>query len=187
MAALTPLAVAALGLLDERRMHPYEMFQLMVQRAEDRLVKVKPGSLYHTVDRLAREGLVTATGTEREGNRPERTVYEITDAGRLALSDRVAEVLAAPVNEYPVFPLAIAEAHNLPAGTVAALLRRRLELVGAEIAAYESGIVSVRGREVPRRYWIDAEYSLAMLRAERQWITGFLDELTSGTLEWSTP
>jgi len=186
MADLTPLAVAALGLLDERQMHPYEMFQLMVQRAEDRLVKVKPGSLYHTVDRLARERLVTAIGTEREGNRPERTLYEITDAGRLALTDRVADLLGAPINEYPVFPLAMAEAHNLPSGTVRALLTRRLALLEADITAYENNIEAARTRGVPRQYWIDAEYSLAMLRAEHHWITGFLAELAAGTLEWST-
>lgn len=184
MPALTSLGVAALGLLDERSMHPYEMFQLMVQRAEDRLVKVRPGSLYHTVDRLAQDGLVTALGTERAGNRPERTVYEITDAGRLALSDRVADLLGTPVNEYPVFPLAVAEAHNLPSDTVAALLRRRLEQQDAVIRSYQAGLESVRARGVPRRYWVDAELSLALLRAETDWIRTFLDELATGALDW---
>lgn len=184
MPALTPLGVAALGLLDERSMHPYEMFQLMVQRAEDRLVKVRPGSLYHTVDRLAQDGLVTALGTERAGNRPERTVYEITDAGRLALSDRVADLLGTPVNEYPVFPLAVAEAHNLPADTVTALLRRRLEQQDAVIRSYQAGLESVRARGVPRRYWVDAELSLALLGAETDWIRTFLDELATGALDW---
>lgn len=184
MPSITPLGVAALGLLDERPMHPYEMFQLMLQRAEDRLVKVRPGSLYHAVDRLARDGLVAPVGTERSGNRPERTVYEITEAGRLALGDRVAELLGEAVNEYPVFPLAVAEAHNLPADTVAALLRRRLEQQEAVIRSYESGLHSVRARGVPRRYWIDAELSLALLRAETDWIRSFLDELTTGSLDW---
>ena len=59
---LTPLAVAALALLAERPSHPYEMYQTLVQRSEDRLVKVRPGSLYHTVDRLEAHGFVRATG-----------------------------------------------------------------------------------------------------------------------------
>ena len=58
-----------------------------------------------------------AVGTEREGNRPERTTYEITDAGR----DRAAEQHrpdAGPgrPTEYPVFPFALGEAHNLARG-----------------------------------------------------------------------
>ena len=71
-ASLTPLGVAALSLLVEEPMHPYEMYQLLVARHEDRLVKVRPGTLYHAVGRLEEQGLVEATGTEREGNRPER-------------------------------------------------------------------------------------------------------------------
>ena len=80
--ALTPLGISALALLAERPMHPYEMYQLLMERSEDRVVKVRPGSLYHTVDRLAGQGYVRATGTGRAGNRPERTTYEITATGR---------------------------------------------------------------------------------------------------------
>ena len=45
MAELTPLGLAALALLAERPMHPYEMYQTLVHRREDRNVKVRPGSL----------------------------------------------------------------------------------------------------------------------------------------------
>jgi DNA-binding PadR family transcriptional regulator len=148
---------------------------------------VRPGSLYHAVDRLARDGLVRELGTERAGNRPERTVYEITEAGRLALSDHVAELLATPVNEYPVFPLAVSESHILPADTVAVLLQRRLEQQDALIHGYEQGLAGATGRGVPRRYLIDGELSLALLRAEAAWIRSFLDELTSGALDWDAP
>jgi DNA-binding PadR family transcriptional regulator len=71
--SLTPLAVSILALLAERPMHPYEMYSLMLERHQDWVVKVKPGSLYHTVDRLARDELVEVAGTERAGSRPERT------------------------------------------------------------------------------------------------------------------
>lgn len=90
MATLTPLAMAALALLAERPMHPYEMYQTLIHRSEDRIVKVRPGSLYHTVARMADQGLARVTGTEREGNRPERTTYEITERGHLALAERIA-------------------------------------------------------------------------------------------------
>src|SRR3954447_10538864 len=99
MAELTSLGLAALALLAERPMHPYEMYQTLVHRREDRNVKVRPGSLYHAVDRLAREGLVDAVGVDREGKRPERTSYAITAGGRRALDDRVATMLATPAEE----------------------------------------------------------------------------------------
>lgn len=183
-ALLTPLGIAALALLVERSMHPYEMYQLLIQRHEDRVIKVRPGSLYHTVDRLERHGLVRALGTEREGNRPERTTYEITEAGQLALGERVAEMLSTPVNEYPEFPLAIGEAHNLPKKTVIDLLARRLSRLRADVDSLNAGIEHIREKNVEPRYWVDIRYQQAMLNAEIEWIGDFTAELESGAVSW---
>lgn len=182
---LTPLAVAALALLAEGPTHPYEMYQTLVQRAEDRVVKVRPGSLYHTVDRLAGRGLVRAIGTEREGNRPERTTYEITEEGTLALGERVAEIIGTPVNEYPEFPLGLGESHNLPLETVIALLRRRVSLIEADIAVLDAGIRTVQAKRLPAKYWLDVRYSRAMAEADAAWLRALIDDLESGDVSWS--
>ena len=181
---LTPLAVAALALLAEGPSHPYEMYQTLVQRSEDRLVKVRPGSLYHTVDRLARHGLVRVTGTEREGNRPERTTYAITDEGTSALGERIAEIIATPVNEYPEFPLGLGESHNLPADTVIALLRRRVGLIRADIAVYDDAIRAIRAKSLPAKYWVDVRYQRAMAEADAATLEALIDDLESGALSW---
>jgi DNA-binding PadR family transcriptional regulator len=182
---LTPLGVAALALLMERPMHPYEMYQTLVQRSEDRVVKVRPGSLYHTVDRLAGQGLVRATGTEREGNRPERTTYEITEHGGLALSERVTEILATPINEYPEFPLALGESHNLPVETVIQLLRNRVSLLRADLGFMESGIRALEAKKLPRKYWINVQYTRTLREVEVTWLESLIDDLESGELSWS--
>ncbi|ANF31777.1 transcriptional regulator [Leifsonia xyli] len=181
---LTPLAVAALALLAEGPSHPYEMYQTLVLRSEDRLVKVRPGSLYHTVDRLARHGLVRATGTEREGNRPERTTYAITDEGTLALNERVAEIIATPVNEYPEFPLGLGESHNLPLETVVALLRKRIGLIRADIAVLDEAIRTMRAKELPAKYWVDVRYQRAMAEADAATLEALIHDLDSGVLSW---
>jgi DNA-binding PadR family transcriptional regulator len=182
---LTPLGVAALALLMERPMHPYEMYQTLVQRSEDRMVKVRPGSLYHTVDRLAEQGLVRATGTEREGNRPERTTYEVTEHGGLALSERVTEILATPINEYPEFPLALGESHNLPVETVIQLLRNRISLLRADLAFMEAGIRDLEAKKLPRKYWINVQYARTLREVEVTWLESLIDDLESGELSWS--
>src|SRR6266542_765045 len=56
--ALTPLALAVLELLLERAMHPYEMHQLIRDRRIDHVIKLRAGSLYHTVERLHRLDLI---------------------------------------------------------------------------------------------------------------------------------
>lgn len=181
---VTPLGIAVLALLFERPMHPYEMYQLLVQRREDRNVKVRPGSLYHTVDRLQEQKLVRSTGTNREGNRPERTTYEVTDSGRAALTARISEILATPIREYPLFPVALAEAHNIGAEVVAVLLRERIDRLAKELD--ESAVLGERAAElaVPRVYWLDVGYSRAVLNAEIEWLRGLVDEIENGALPW---
>ncbi|WP_067464060.1 PadR family transcriptional regulator [Nocardia amamiensis] len=181
---VTPLAIAVLALLEERPMHPYEMYQTLISRREDKLVKVRPGSLYHTVSRLADQELVRAEGVERAGNRPERTTYRITARGRDALRNRIAEIVRRPVPEYPVFPVALGELHNLPKSDALALLRERIGELETELADADLLIAWAEERNVPRRYWIALPFGRAALAAEAAWVEELVAELDSGALEW---
>lgn len=183
-ATLTPLAMSALALLEERPMHPYEMYQLLLQRREDYIVKIRPGSLYHTVTRLAEQNLVHAEGTNRAGNRPERTTYRITEAGRTALRARIAEILRKPVNEYPIFAVAMSEAHDLPAGEVIELITERIGWLDTDIAEMDAVLAFLPVKRVPRRYWMVMEYLRAQADSEATWLRRIVRELRDGTLEW---
>ena len=52
------LALAVLGLLQERPMHPYEMAATLRERHKDSSIKVNSGSLYDTVEALTRHGWI---------------------------------------------------------------------------------------------------------------------------------
>ncbi|MCL2516303.1 MAG: PadR family transcriptional regulator [Microbacteriaceae bacterium] len=181
---MTPLAMSALALLNERPMHPYEMYQTLIQRSEDRIVKVRPGSLYHTVNKLEELGLVRATGTEREGNRPERTTYEITEKGNLALAERIAGVIEAPEYEFPVFPVAISQAHNLPRETVVNLLERRLQQLESRRSEIGAGLRKLGLTDLPRKYWLDVDYLRSQYDAEHRWLERVVADIRSGELDW---
>ncbi|TSE01875.1 PadR family transcriptional regulator [Skermania sp. ID1734] len=182
---LTPLGLAIIGLLLERAMHPYEMYQWLITRREDRLVKVRPGSLYHTVDRLAERDLVRAVGTDRAGNRPERTVYEVTSTGRKAFNDRIIDILRAPAAEFPIFPVGIAEAHNLEADLVVKLLAERSEALDRQLIELQVMKKYAEEHEVPRMYWLTVGYQTEMLRTELRWITELSAQISSGALRWT--
>ncbi len=181
--ALTPLAIAALALLTERNMHPYEMFTTLVERREDLVVKLRAGSLYHAIKRLAEDGMVATVGTERDGNRPERTTYSITRAGRERLRDTVTEMLAMPVREYPTFPLAIAEANQLDRGAVADLLRARLGRVESEAERMREGHTRAL-EKAAEHHLLDLDYLIAMRTAEADWLRRTVARLDDRTLDW---
>ncbi|MBY4129166.1 PadR family transcriptional regulator [Rhodococcus fascians] len=182
--AVNPLGVSVLALLSEGPMHPYEMYQLLLERKEDRIVKIRPGSLYHAVARLHGQELVAEVGTDREGNRPERTTYEITSSGRRVLVDRLAEILRAPVREYPQFTLGLSEMHNLPASEATALLRARIEDLSREIEELSGFQRLAEERRVSEIYWAGIDYTYHMLTAEVTWLTSYIERVDSGELEW---
>jgi DNA-binding PadR family transcriptional regulator len=181
---LTPLAVSVLALLAERPMHPYEMYSLMLERHQDYVVKVKPGSLYHTVARLNRDGLVEVAGVDRAGARPERTTYAITPAGADAMRDWIRRTLGDPAREHQHFPVALAEAHNLPRGIVIDLLRQYLKLLTDELDIAEAATRRAAATGVPEAYWLTADYFRALRRCERDWIARTIDRLETKDLTW---
>ncbi|KQM80860.1 PadR family transcriptional regulator [Agromyces sp. Leaf222] len=184
MSQLNPLAFSALAILIDAPMHPYEMYQLMLARKEDRVVKVSAGSLYRAVERLARDGLIEPTSTERMGNRPERTVYTVTEAGRTAFDESLEQMLSRHVNEFPEFPLAVGEAHNLPVDRVVELLDARLDAIRDGIAWHDAAMVRIAGKGKPKSVVLNVYYTRAMLAAEADWLAQTIDELRSGELEW---
>src|SRR5437763_3152608 len=93
------LALAVLGTVVQRPMHPYEMASMLRERGKDKDLPIKWGSFYTVVRNLEKHGLIEATETARLGARPERTVYAITDDGRAELIDWVRELISTPERE----------------------------------------------------------------------------------------
>lgn len=175
------LALTVLNSLVERPMHPYELASVLRARGKDHSIKIKWGSLYTVMQNLEKHGFVEATGTTREGRRPERTVYAITPAGLAEVRDWLRELVGVPEREFPRFEAALAEIGVLPPDEVVELLEQRLRILDAELA---EGRVALGGlaQGLPRVFLIEMEYHMAMVGAEIEWIRGLLKEIREGTL-----
>lgn len=93
------LALAVLSVMVERPMHRYEIAQTLRDRGKERDMTIKWGSLYTVVQNMAKVGFLEVVGSEREGARPERVIYQITDAGRAEMADWTRELLSTPEPE----------------------------------------------------------------------------------------
>jgi DNA-binding PadR family transcriptional regulator len=180
----SPLALAVLALLYEEPMHPYRMQRLIEERGKDDVVNVRRrSSLYQTIDRLARANLVSPKETVRDANRPERTVYQITDEGRRTARAWLRNMLAEPAREFPRFPAALAHLPMLTTDDARARLDRRLEALREELESLQEQ--HRRGQEiVPRLFLVESEYLIAMVEAEIRWTAGLVDDLRTGALAW---
>jgi DNA-binding PadR family transcriptional regulator len=182
---LTPLSLVILELLTERAMHPYEMQQLIRERHTDQVVKVRAGSLYHTVERLRRASLIKAVETGREGRRPERTVYEITEDGRDQFHANLRELVRTPETEYPLFGVAVEMLGKLSRSDAKDLLRRRAVALEARLAGGEQVLAALAKSGLSRICTIDTEYLMAMCRAELAWVRQLMDEIGTDDLPWT--
>jgi DNA-binding PadR family transcriptional regulator len=180
----SPLGLIVLGLLIESPMHVYRMQKLIEQRGKDRVVNVRArASLYQTIDRLVRLGLVEVQETVRGETRPDRTVYAITDAGRETAEGWLREMLNTTSGEFPDFIAAVSVMMLLPPDDTRAQLELRAERLEAELADIESEMRSVP--DLPRLFLLEEEYRRAVVEAELAWVRGVIADLREGRLTWS--
>lgn len=175
-----PLALAVLALLFERPMHPYEMGLTMKQRHKEDSIKLRYGSLYTVIELLLRRGFIFAREPEREGRRPERTVYEITPAGREELHTWMTDLIAEPVKEYPQFEAALCLLPVLPPDEALALLRMRLISVEGKVADLQSHLAEFAAQKFPALFLIENEYRLALLKAEERFVADVISRIEKG-------
>jgi DNA-binding PadR family transcriptional regulator len=174
------LALAVLAALVQRPMHPYEMASLLRARGKDDDMPIKWGSLYTVVQNLEKHGFITAIGNVRQGGRPERTVYEITAAGREEMQDWVRELVAQPEREPTKFKAALSVLGALTPDEAIVLLRQRLEHLERRITAHRDALERDL-RKIPRLFLVEEEYDIAMQQAEVAWVRALLGELESGS------
>ncbi|GIP32482.1 PadR family transcriptional regulator [Paenibacillus sp. J2TS4] len=98
------MKLAILGLLMEKNNHPYEMLQEMKEREMHNYMKIQYGSLYYAIDQLKKDGLIEKVEVTSEGNRPEKTIYRITEEGTKQFQTMLLEQMRkSPRITHPLF------------------------------------------------------------------------------------
>lgn len=128
-----------LGLLIQSPMSGYQI-QLMLQVSQtEQWAGILPGSVYHALKKLEKEGLVLLHGTEMTGNRL-KSIYEITPAGKEEFSKLLKEAWSEPVLH---FPSKLYGALSFPGESdpdeILPLLSHQLEVLSSELELWNSG------------------------------------------------
>lgn len=178
-----PLALAVLVLLDERPMHPYEMATTLRERSKHDSIKLNYGSLYTVVEALQRDELVTAQETVRDGRRPERTIYAITEAGKVIMVDWLSELVRTPAKEYPQFEAGLSLMSALSPKDALRLLKSRELTLTVEMSRNDAVRDSDLLTSVPRAFWIETDYRWHMMRAEHGYLVALIADIEAGRLE----
>jgi DNA-binding PadR family transcriptional regulator len=164
-------------------MHPYEMQRLIRLRKNDAFIDLKRGSLYHGIGRLERDGCIEQVETLREGRRPERTVYRITERGEREQLESLRELLSRPGRDATPFFAALSFLPHLPPADVAELLEIRRGVIAQEVAGLDATLTELVPK-LGRLLLVEAEYWRAVRQAELVWLRSLIEDLRNGKLTW---
>ncbi|MFJ7247206.1 PadR family transcriptional regulator [Kitasatospora sp. NPDC098652] len=172
-----PLALAVLAELMAEPMHPYEMGRRLKEHAKDRNIKYNRSSLYMVVEQLRKAGFVAEQETVRDTQRPERTVYALTEEGRAELFDWMRELVAEPRHEYPAFGVSLSLLMVLPPAESVELLGRRLTALTAEAAGIREALRKATEEGVGWLFLIEEEYRVGGLETEIAFVERLIAQL----------
>lgn len=181
----SPLGLIVLWQLVDQPMHVYRMQKLLEAQGKDQVVNLRSrASLYQTIERLVRDGLVHVAEIERHEGYPDRTVYAITDTGEAAAHAWLREMLSSTDNEYPEFIAALSILFGLAPDEAQAELELRAQRLAAALARATATLTDAPAG-LPRLFLLEEEYRQAMLTAELTWIRAVIEDLRAGRLTWS--
>lgn len=184
-AANEHVALAVLAFLDEQPRHPYEI-QKEIRERHKEFAAGKPRGLYHAVDRLPSDGLIEPLETNREGKRPERTIYRITEDGQEELQEWISDLLSRPIPEWPAYAVGLSFAAYLSAAKFRERLQERALALEAGLASRQAARRALEEQlRLPRAVLLELECAIALSRAELEWTRGLIEELRNGQLSWS--
>ena len=131
-----------------------------------------------------RASLIVEQETTRDGQRPERTVYALTDAGRHELRDWLRELVEEPEHEYPHFVAALSLIGALPPGEVVELLVGRLSRLARQRVEIRDLVDGTVATGVHPLFLVEEEYRLALLDAESSFVERFIEQITQPETGW---
>jgi len=128
-----------LGLLNESPRHGYDILKWLEQTHADAWTNVRPGSIYHALQQLQKEGLVQVSETTQAGHRL-KAVYAITAAGRAEFKQLLRQALHHLPQAFPAeFYLALIFLEELPRQQVRTLIEQLMPQHEQALASWEYG------------------------------------------------
>ena len=152
-------------------MHAYRMRQLMRERGIGIVVNIRNRSgLHSAIERLTRDHLILVHSVERDTRHPERTVHELTPQGRETLLSGIRDNIAAPAQEFPLFPAVVSFRHLLSPQDARTHLELRATALHQRLTETEAVLTASREHGVPRLHLLEHEYLESTTAAELAWV-----------------
>ena len=180
-----PLALAVLAHLVMGPAHPYELGKQLKDTGKDRNIKFTRGSLYMVVEQLLKAGFIAEQETVKDTQRPERTIYALTDEGRTELHDWMRELVRDPAHEYPRFGVALSLIAVLDPVEAVELLKARSAALRKDLEETRAMVAKATGDGVQWIFLVEEEYRMSLVEAELRLVEKLTGELAKAEYQHS--
>jgi DNA-binding PadR family transcriptional regulator len=119
----------------------------------------------------------------REGKRPERTIYEITEEGSREMIDWMTELIGVPTKEYPLFTAGLSFLGALEPDEALQAFRMRAEALGFQLASIRGGRRAALDAGLPRLFALESEFEEQQMEAELHFVNALIKDIVSGDLD----
>jgi len=169
-----------LGLLREKPLYGYEIKQIIEEHMSD-WTSIAFGSIYFALDKLADEKFVEKVNVEQDNKRPARSVYQITDQGRVEFLRLLRAGWQQDERQYFALDIYLFFLESLPLDEVKTYLRMRqagLQTVLEHLQSHRAE--ELANPEVPRLAMAIFDHTYVHTQAELNWVSDLLQKLESG-------
>ena len=159
-----------LGLLKKRPLHGYELKHIIESHMGD-WTNIAFGSIYFALKKLKEEKLVREIGREKQGSRPSRRIYEVTEEGGREFLHLLEKLWTARDREYYALDIGLFFIHEFSK-------EKRIALIQSRIKGLESGLKHLISHEeetmsnpdVPKEAAVVFSHSRYHMEAELKWL-----------------
>ena len=158
-----------LGILLAGKTHGYRLNEY-VTHAMDLYTDIKKSTVYYTLEKLEKDGYIEHE-TEREGKRPERRVYQITEEGKSYFLQLLRDNLGEYTRTYFNDDIGIAFMDQLSTQEVSELLEKKRGIIQSALKQF---------KEVPDHggnWHYVISHNIVHLEADLAWINSILREI----------
>jgi DNA-binding PadR family transcriptional regulator len=171
-----------LGLLRERPLYGYEIKQIIEEHMND-WTSIAFGSIYFALEKLSEEGMIEKVATEQAGSRPSRSIYQITDKGRIEFLVLLRSVWSEVERSYFGLDIGLFFLSALPIQEVKGHLRERIAKLRGMLHYLDSHEVDqLKDEQIPLVAKAIFAHSLAHLKAELSWTEDLLGKVERGEI-----
>jgi DNA-binding PadR family transcriptional regulator len=172
----TKIDLLLLGLLLDRPMHGYELYQQIQTEGIDDWFNVSMAGVYYSLGKLRDHSLV-AESRQRGGRSARRSIYHLTEEGRVAFFHAMKAQATSQGEVFLDYDLIIYMLNKLPLQQAISLLEQHQAFLGQQASDVTAALAHERERGGPPLKLAVLDHRRRYLEMEQGWLSDVIREI----------